>query len=102
VESVLPETQTLPAVKARPAVDPSRRLLTVDEVAAQLNTSRYTIWRLRDAGRFPAPIKIGASSRWKQSDVDDFVAASRCAPGDTGLTKRKPGRKATRAAEVRP
>ena len=68
----------------------------------QLNTSRYTIWRLRDAGKFPAPIKIGASARWKQSDVDAFVEQSRCAPGDAGLGKRKPGRKSrTAGSEAR-
>jgi excisionase family DNA binding protein len=80
--------------KPTPVVDPDR-LLTVDEVAARLNVSRFTVWRLRDQGSFPRPIKIGGSSRWQRSDVEEFIAASRCPPGDTGIVKRKPGRKST-------
>ncbi len=76
------------------APDPDRRLLTVEEVAAQLNVSRFTVWRMRDQGRFPRAIKIRSSSRWQHADVDAFVAASRCEPGDSGIAKRrKPGPK---------
>lgn len=76
------------------AAAPARRLLTVDEVAAQLNVSRFTVWRLRDQGKFVREIKIGSSSRWQQEDVDTYIAASRSAPGDsTVIRRRKPGPK---------
>lgn len=76
------------------APEPKPRLLTVDDVAAQLNVSRYTVWRLRDQGKFAREIKIGSSSRWEQSDVEAYIAASRSSPGDnTVVHRRKPGRK---------
>jgi excisionase family DNA binding protein len=82
------------------APEPKPRLLTVDDVAAQLNVSRYTVWRLRDQGKFAREIKIGSSSRWQQADVDAYIAQSRSNPGDnTVVRRRKPGPKP--AAETR-
>ncbi|MBA2588724.1 MAG: helix-turn-helix domain-containing protein [Alphaproteobacteria bacterium] len=90
----------MPDQKTKPYVDSARRLLTVDEVAAQLSVSRFTVWRLRDAGLFVREIKIGSSSRWQQADVDAYIAESRSTPGDsTVLRRRKPGPKP--AAETR-
>ena len=88
MEIELTDQQTQPP-RFQPVADPSRRLLTVDEVAAQLNVSRFTIWRMRDQGRFPAAIKIGSSARWRQADIDAFIAASRCEPSDSGIAKRR-------------
>lgn len=82
--------------KKRPVVyvDPARKLLTVDEVAAELHVSRFTIWRMRDQGRFPRAIMIGSSARWERADIDAYKEKSRST--DSGISKRrKPGPKPT-------
>ena len=50
-------------------------LLDVRAVAALLDCSRRHIYRLADAGRMPAPVRIGALVRWRRSDLDAWLAA---------------------------
>lgn len=61
-------------------VDPTRQLLKITDVLEQLRCHRSTLGRLRERGLFPAPVMISASPRWKQSDIDTFLEASREAP----------------------
>lgn len=51
-------------------------LLTLNEAAAYLAISRATLYRLRDAGRFPAPVGIPgtAAQRWRRSDLEKYAA----------------------------
>lgn len=51
-----------------------RRLLRMRDVSYQLSMSEAWIYRLIAAGQFPKPIKIGQASRYRQSDVDAWVA----------------------------
>jgi len=53
---------------------PSPGLLTVKDIAARLRVSPRTVWRLRDAGRLPAPIRFGQAVRWRENDVSTWIA----------------------------
>ena len=52
---------------ANPHIDP---MLTVREIAAELNLSVPTIYRHLDAGIFPRPVRIGRSVRWRRSTIE--------------------------------
>ncbi len=54
------------------------QLERLPQVAARLQLSTTTIWRMRRAGCFPAPVSTGVSGkavRWRRSDVDAWLAA---------------------------
>lgn len=48
-------------------------LLTPEEVEQKCRVSSRTISRLTASGRFPKPIKIGHSNRWRAGDVNAFL-----------------------------
>jgi predicted DNA-binding transcriptional regulator AlpA len=50
------------------------RLVTDPAVLDQLRTSKSNFYALIRAGEFPPPIKCGRASRWRQSEVDAFIA----------------------------
>jgi excisionase family DNA binding protein len=52
-------------------------LLDVRAVAAMLECSTRHVYRLADAGRMPAPVRIGALVRWRRTDIDSWLNA-RC------------------------
>jgi excisionase family DNA binding protein len=54
-------------------------LLDVQQVADLLNCSTRHVYRLADAGRMPAPVRLGALVRWRRQDIEDWVAGS-CRP----------------------
>ena len=58
--------------KNEPTTKPA--MMTVGEIATQLSVSLITVWRWRDAGRMPAPIKIGAIVRWRRDDIERWIA----------------------------
>ena len=49
-------------------------LLRVEQVAEALGISKRTVWRLVSGGQLPQPVAIGRCKRWKQGDVERFVA----------------------------
>lgn len=49
------------------------KLLNVEEVADQIGCSERHIKRLVASDKFPAPIKIGRLSRWKQEHIDQWI-----------------------------
>ena len=60
------------------------RLLRLSEVLTRTALGRSTIYRLMREGSFPEPLRIGARAvRWRQSEVEDWVAARPRATGDT-------------------
>jgi excisionase family DNA binding protein len=61
-------TDTLP-----PPVEAA--LLDVRAVAALLDCSPRHVYRLADAGRMPAPVRVGALVRWRRADLDAWLAA---------------------------
>ena len=50
-------------------------LLSADRVAAALDISVRTLWRLRAAGKLPAPVKIGGSVRWRYEEITLWIEA---------------------------
>lgn len=54
-------------------------LLTVREVAAMLAISLPSVFRRVAAGDLPRPIKLGASSRWPQSEILAVIEAAKAA-----------------------
>ena len=63
------------AVLACYKVSMPERLLTATEVHTRLACSRTQLHYLTRDGKFPQPVKIGRSIRWRESDVDAWIAA---------------------------
>lgn len=57
-----------------PAAAASPLLLNSREVADLIGASPRTVVRLADAGRMPRPIKVGALTRWRRSELDSWIA----------------------------
>jgi predicted DNA-binding transcriptional regulator AlpA len=49
------------------------QLLSAKVLAKMLSISARTVWRLRSAGKLPKPVCVGASIRWKLSDIILFL-----------------------------
>ena len=49
-------------------------LLNDREVAAALNCSRSSVWRLTENGTLPRPLKISGMTRWRRSDIEALTA----------------------------
>ena len=64
-----PSRPVLPLKLPDPALS-AHRLLRMPELCLLLGLSRAAIYKLRAAGRFPAPMKLGLKSvRWRLADV---------------------------------
>jgi len=55
------------------------QLLTAKALATMLSTSVRSIWRYRSSGRLPKTVQIAGAIRWKQSDIDRWIAMG-CPP----------------------
>jgi len=49
-------------------------LITVEHVAKMLSYSTRQVYRMADVGTIPRPIKIGKGTRWRKSDIDEWIA----------------------------
>jgi excisionase family DNA binding protein len=63
-------TTTLPVDPPLPAA-----LLDVRGMAALLDCSPRHVYRMSDAGRLPAPVRIGALVRWRRAEIEEWLAA---------------------------
>ena len=54
-------------------------LLTAKESAAILQCSQPTFWRWVAAGTVPKPVKLGALSRWPQSEILAVIETAKAA-----------------------
>lgn len=53
----------------------TERLIRIGAVAARIGLSRATIYRLVEAGKFPAPVRITSRCiAWPESAVNDWVS----------------------------
>lgn len=70
-------TPTLSIVQARSTIDVSnpKDLVGEVELAARLGVSRSTLQSWRYHGRGPRYVKIGRLVRYRNADVDAFLAA---------------------------
>lgn len=50
------------------------RLLTSSEVAKMVRVSAKSIYKWMDENRFPQSIKAGHMHRWRESDIEDWIA----------------------------
>jgi excisionase family DNA binding protein len=50
-------------------------LLDVRNVAEMLGVSARHVFRLSDAGKMPAPVRLGAAVRWQREAVRDWIGA---------------------------
>ncbi len=53
--------------------DASAKLLDVQAVAEMLGCSQRHVYRLSDAGRMPAPVKLGALVRWSAAAIREWI-----------------------------
>ncbi len=59
------------------------RLLTVDELADTLCSGQSSIYRwIKEMEGFPQPLRLGRAVRFRQSDVDKFIAERAQAKAD--------------------
>jgi excisionase family DNA binding protein len=49
------------------------RLLTLNATAETLSISKRTLQRMIAAGEFPAPIKVGPTTRIRLEDLEHFI-----------------------------
>ena len=66
----------LPTERATPA------LISASELAALLQVSTRTLWRLRSAGKLIKPIKLGGSTRWRLDEVQAWILDGCPAPDE--------------------
>lgn len=52
-----------------------RKLGDVNVIAAKCDCSPRHIYRLADAGRMPAPVRLGSLVRWDLDEIDRWIAA---------------------------
>jgi prophage regulatory protein len=52
--------------------------LSVDQVAQRFGVSKDSIWRWKRNGEFPKPYKLGGSTRWRLSDIEDWESRLTC------------------------
>ena len=53
----------------------TERLLTAKTLGQMLSLSKRQIFRLNSCGKIPAPIRIGGSVRWIESEIVEFIKA---------------------------
>jgi prophage regulatory protein len=49
-------------------------LIDFKQTSAKVRMGRSRIYALIGEGNFPAPVKIGASSRWIVAEIDAYIA----------------------------
>jgi predicted DNA-binding transcriptional regulator AlpA len=52
----------------------SDALITMSTLVAMLQRSRASLYRDIERGTFPKQVKLGKSSRWIRSEVEDHIA----------------------------
>lgn len=50
------------------------RLIRAADAARMVSISTRTLWRLVSANQFPAPVRVGGSTRWRRADVERWIA----------------------------
>lgn len=56
-----------------PPLDSPATLFDVEQVAAILNISSRTVYRMSDAGAMPRPRHLGALVRWSRLEIEAWV-----------------------------
>ncbi|MHC4618377.1 MAG: helix-turn-helix transcriptional regulator [Planctomycetota bacterium] len=56
-------------------INQTPQLLSAKALGQRLSLSKRQIFRLNSSGKIPAPVRIGGSVRWLQSEIVDFLNA---------------------------
>lgn len=64
---------TSPASSAAAQTPEAVRLIPIEEVMLRCGMGRTAIYARVKAGSFPAPAKVGSSSRWVSTEVEMWV-----------------------------
>jgi len=62
------------------------QLVNVTAVAGMLDVSTRHVYRLKDAGLMPKPLKLGGSNRWDRNAILQWIAAG-CPRCDRGANR---------------
>ena len=54
---------------------PKALLLKAQEVGEVLGVNKSTVWSWESSGRIPRPVRIGGCTRWRRSEIEQWVAA---------------------------
>ncbi len=57
----------------------SDKLLPIESVMEEIGVKRTKLYAMVARGEFPEPIKVGALSRWPQSDIVEFQERQKAA-----------------------
>ncbi|PHM63974.1 AlpA family phage regulatory protein [Xenorhabdus stockiae] len=63
------------------------KILNYKQVCEVMSISKATLYRKIKQGKIPKPLKDGRSSRWKESDITDYINSLYC--GLTGEPVKK-------------
>jgi predicted DNA-binding transcriptional regulator AlpA len=74
-EATSTEAKGKPTAQAEESGKPSAaRLLTLNDVAAMCDVAPRTVNRWRDMGFCPRPLKMCKTVRWRQTDIEQWIA----------------------------
>ncbi len=51
----------------------AEKLLTLNDVVQIVGFKKSTIYKFIAENKFPRPVKFGKSSRWKESEIYDWI-----------------------------
>ncbi len=68
-----PQHHLTPEAGRLPAIQTTERLLPLPEVESRSGFKSSFIYQLIKEGKFPKPVKIGAASRWRESEVQQWI-----------------------------
>jgi len=80
------KTTTLDKTTTKTA-PPTPLLVDIQQLAVLLTRSVASLERDQAAGRLPAPVRIGGSKKWRQADIEAWVAAGCPVRTTTGKAK---------------
>ena len=55
--------------------EPKTSLLTANQVAALMQISTRTVWRLLSSGELIEPLRIRGNTRWRRSELERWIDA---------------------------
>jgi len=60
------------------SIPPARQPLLVKaaDLAKLLSVTERQIWRWKSSGKLPKPMKIGRSTRWRLSEIEEWILSN--------------------------
>lgn len=68
-----PQYHSVPSTDQHLATQLAEKLLPLPEVEGRTGFRSSFIYQLIREGRFPKPVKIGLASRWRESEVQQWI-----------------------------